>query len=197
MTKKLLHQVDLSMAKPVKVKKPRVKKVVEEEVVEEVVEEVKPYATKTLPAKVKKPPTEKQLAAREKLKNARLAKLEETRIEKERIENEIKAKEEELVKKKAEQTEKRRLKREEKKASIPLKPKVVSEVSVQPDSPESRLKLADVLPLKIGAADKKVEAVLISTEVSKPPKPPTRKPDFIRKRYYPFGTSASFNKRMR
>jgi len=188
MTKKVLHQVDLSkLAKPVKSKK-KVVEVVEEEAVEP----EKPYATKTLPAKVKKEPTEKQLAARAKLKAAREKKLADDKLEKERIENEIKIKEEELNKKKADQAEKRRLKREEKKKNEPLKPIIVSEIAVQPEEPEVKLKLSDVIP-------KKVEVREIVKEVdtsSVKPRPRIVHPE-IRKRYYPFGLSVPVNKRMR
>jgi hypothetical protein len=191
MPKKILHQVDLSsIAKPVK---PRKKKVVEEHVDETGdadIDEPKPYATKSLPKKEKKPPTEKQLAARAKLKAAREQKLEESRLEKERIENEIKQKEEELAKKKAEQAEKRRLKREEKKNNEPLKPEIVSEVAVQPEEPEARLKLDDVLPKKV-----EVKEILKEAKPTEP-RPRIVHPE-IRKRYYPFGLSVPVNKRMR
>ncbi len=79
------------------------------------------------PVKEKKPPTEKQLAAREKLKVARLAKVEQVKAEKAKIDEEVRLKEEEIARKKKEIAEKRRLKREEKKKLEPLKPVVQSE----------------------------------------------------------------------
>jgi type IV secretory pathway VirB10-like protein len=199
MPKKVLHQVDLSsIAKPVKPKK---KKVVEPvEPVEEPVEEPKQYATKSLPVKEKKPPTEKQLAARAKLKAAREKKLADDKAEKERIETEIKAKEEELARKKAEQAEKRRLKREEKKANAPLKPVVVSQVAVQPEEPEVKLKLDDVIPKKVDTAytstvGGRPEKIYLAEHAAEP-RPRIVHPE-QRKRYYPFGLSVPVNKRMR
>ena len=184
MTKKVLHQVDLSkLAKPVKSKKKVIEPVIE------TAEPEKPYATKKLPEKIKKEPTEKQLAARAKLKAAREKKLEDARIEKERVEAEIKQKEEELSRKKLAQAEKKRLKREEKKAI--LKPLVVSEIAVQPEEPEIKLKLADVIPKKVV-----VETIKPIEPVERQREQIIHRPD-PRKRYYPFGLSLPVNKRMR
>ena len=69
-------------------------------------------------------------------------------------------------------------------------------VAVQPEAPEIKLKLVDVIP-------KKVEVVQIEKAPNVPtPEPAKRKlsnfstPE-IRKRYYPFGASAPVLKRMR
>ena len=81
---------------------------------------------KSFPIKEKKPPTEKQLAAREKMRLARIAKIEQVKAEKAKLDEEIRLKEEEVQRKKEELAERRRLKREEKKASLPQKPSVQS-----------------------------------------------------------------------
>lgn len=81
---------------------------------------------KSFPIKEKKPPTEKQLAAREKMRLARIAKIEQVKAEKAKLDEEIRLKEEEVQRKKEELAERRRLKREEKKASLPQKPTVQS-----------------------------------------------------------------------
>lgn len=126
---KKLMQVDLSsLATPVEPKKRVYKKRKVEEKVEEKVEDVEERPTKggksikSFPVKEKKPPTEKQLAAREKMRLARAAKIEQVKAEKAKLDEEIRLKEEEVQRKKAELAEKRRLKREEKKALLPQKP---------------------------------------------------------------------------
>lgn len=123
---KKLMEVDLSsLAKPVETKKRVYKK---RKVVEEPVEEVVEHPSKggksikSFPVKEKKPPTEKQLAAREKMKLARAAKIEQVKAEKAKLDEEIRLKQEEVQRKKMELAEKRRLRREEKKALLPQTP---------------------------------------------------------------------------
>lgn len=123
---KKLMQVDLSsMATPVVTKKRVYKKRKVEEKEERPSEGGKSISS--FPVKEKKPPTEKQLAAREKLKQARLAKIEQVKAEKARLDEEVRLKEEEIAKKKKELAEKRKLKREEKKKQEPQLPVVQSE----------------------------------------------------------------------
>lgn len=115
-------QVDLAtVATPVivKGKKKSTKKVVEDE---------RPVhaekSIKSIPEKVKKPPTEKQLAARERMKAARILKLEEAKEAKEKLEKEILDKQKQVDLKKAELLAKRKQKREQKRAIV--KPTITS-----------------------------------------------------------------------
>lgn len=121
-------QVDLSsLATPVEPKK-RVskKRKAEEETVEE-----RPVkggkSIESFPIKEKKAPTEKQLAAREKLRLARLEKIQKVKEEKEKLDAEVKKKQEEVELKKAELAERRRQRREEKKKLLPQLPLKTSE----------------------------------------------------------------------
>lgn len=145
-------QVDLSaIATEVEPKKRTYKKRKVEPVVEEI-EEERPTkggkSIKSLPVKEKKPPTEKQIAARERLKQARLEKIEKVKAEKARLDEEIRLKAEEVERKKAELAEKRRLKREEKKAAMPQLPVKTSEPGrtgdVEPPKPTISETLATV-----------------------------------------------------
>lgn len=126
-------QVDLSsLATPVEPKKRVYKKRKIIEGLDESVEVERPQkggkSIKSFPVKEKKPPTEKQLAAREKMRLARAAKVEQIKAEKAKLDEEIRLKEEEVKRKKEELAERRRLKREEKKAAMPQKPVVKSEL---------------------------------------------------------------------
>lgn len=116
---KKLMQVDLaSVATPVKVKprKKVTKKVVEEKEEERPVHAGK--SIKSIPEKVKKPPSEKQLAAREKMKAARILKLEAAKETKELLAKEILEKQVEVDRKKAELSAKRKQKREQLKVIV-------------------------------------------------------------------------------
>lgn len=95
--KKKLVQVDLSK--------------VDKEVPIEVSVDKDPGPPKTTPTKPKKPPTEKQLAAREKLRLARMAKLEAVKAVKEKAEVDKKILETEKIKHKEELASKRKQKR--------------------------------------------------------------------------------------
>jgi len=129
---KKLMQVDLSsLATEVETKKRVYKKRKIVEGLEESVEVERPEkggkSIKSFPIKEKKPPTEKQLAAREKMRLARAAKIEQVKAEKAKLDEEIRLKEEEVLRKKEELAEKRRLKREEKKKEAVQKPVIQSQ----------------------------------------------------------------------
>ena len=155
-------QVDLSsLATPVEVKKRTYKKRKVEPVVEEEVLERPTTSGKSLPVKEKKPPTEKQLAAREKMKQARLEKIAKVKAEKEALDEEIRKKAEEIEKKKAELAERRRLKREEKKKSEPQKPVLTSDPGksgdVAPPQPTIAESLASISKPKTNVEEEEEE----------------------------------------
>lgn len=200
-------QVDLSKATPVETTKRTYKKRKVEDVVEErPVEGGK--SIKSLPVKEKKPPTEKQLAAREKMRLARLEKIAKVKEEKERLEEEIRLKAEEVEKKKIELAEKRRLRREEKKSEIQLPAKQSNPGKVgtiDPVQPTFSEALSSMKPLE----EEKEEVVEEVVEV--PPSSPVRqsvtfdprlvmapKRDYNQRfRSYPFGKSIPNQPRFR
>ena len=143
-------QVDLSsIATPVETKKRVYKK-------RKVEEEPRPVeggkSIKSLPPKEKKPPTEKQLAAREKLKQARLDKIVKVKEQKEQLDEQIRLKALEVENKKAELAEKRRLKREEKKVLMPQLPIKTSEPGRSGDVDPPKPTIAEALS-KIGTVN--------------------------------------------
>lgn len=136
---KKLMQVDLAaVATPVKSPAKVVKKKKEEER-----PDIGGKGLKSLPLKIKKPPTEKQLAARERMKAARILKLEEAREAKEKLSKEIQDKKDEVLRKKAELVEKRKQKREERKAIVT--PTVTSGPVEAAEAPEVKPTISQVL----------------------------------------------------
>lgn len=134
-----LYAADIeSLAKPVKpVKKTQGKKRKVDEASE--LQEDTPVATPEPEAKKeRKPPTEKQLAARAKFAENRKKKLDEQAAEKLRLEAEvaekqkaIEAKEAEIAAKKQARAEKRKMKKEEKEIDVAVE-KAVEEVAQEP-----------------------------------------------------------------
>ncbi len=170
---KKLMQVDLStLATPVEVKKRTYKKRKIEVAKEEEVEERPTTSSKTLPVKEKKPPTEKQLAARERMKQARLEKVAKVKAEKEALDEEIRKKAEEIERKKAELAERRRLKREEKKKAEPQKPVVTSEPGKSGDIEPPKPTIAEALA-SCSHPKAVEEAVANAEEEEDPLTPPT------------------------
>lgn len=220
---KKLMQVDLStIATPVEQKK----RVYKKRKVEEVVEERPTQggkSIKSLPVKEKKPPTEKQLAARERLKQARLEKIEKVKAEKARLDEEIRLKAEEVAKKKAELAEKRRLKREEKRLQQPQLPVKTSDPGetgkVEPPKPTISETLAELNeiknvepiaidePLKIGRTktppvevieNPNLEYLVTPKKAPINPTPEAPKREYYQRfRTYPFGKSVPAPNRFR
>lgn len=158
-------QVDLStIATPVETKK-RTNKKRKVETEEEARPATSGKSIKSLPVKEKKPPTEKQIAARERLKQARLEKIEHVKAERARLDEEIRLKAEELAKKKAEIAEKRRLKREEKKAAMPQLPVKTSDPGRTGDVEPPKPTISETLAT--------VGTVAVEEEVERPKTPPT------------------------
>jgi hypothetical protein len=207
---KKLMQVDLStLATPVEPKKrPYKKRKVEppkeEEEKEEEEEERPVKGVKTIPPKKeKKPPTEKQLAARERMKQARLDKIAAVKAEKEKLEEEIRAKAEEVARKKAELAEKRRIRREEKKKMAPQLPVKTSEPGqagkVDPPKPTISQTLAKIE--EASKVEEPLETIVEEEEVPQTPEKPfigfspsiinaPKREDAQRFRNYPFGRAA-------
>lgn len=144
-----LYAADIeSLAKPVK--KVGGKKRKAEEASQ--VQEVTPAVTPEPEVKAKKPPTEKQLAARAKFAENRKKKLEEQAAEKLRLENEvaekqkaIEAKEAEIAAKKQARAEKRKMKKEEKDIDAAVE-KAVEEVEPKPKKVKRTLKRDESVP---------------------------------------------------
>jgi len=215
---KKLMQVDLStIATPVETKK-RVYKKRKVEVDEEERPTTSGKSIKSLPVKEKKPPTEKQIAARERLKQARLEKIEKVKAERDRLDEEIRLKAEELAKKKAEIAEKRRLKREEKKAEMPQLPVKTSDPGksgdVDPPKPTISETLASVGTVGTVAVEEEVERLktppvevvdnpnlvnLVTPRKAIPQSVPDapKREYFQRFRTYPFGRSVPATPRFR
>lgn len=201
---KKLMQVDLaSVATPVKVK-PRKKTAKKVEVVEEEEEEERPVhaskSIKSLPEKVKKPPSEKQLAARERMKAARILKLEEANEAKEKLAKDILEKQAEVDRKKAELSAKRKQKRDALRAIV--KPTITSGPIEAASPPE-------IFPTISQALEKLKPAVKVVTEdprvirsatpepcemVRQPPNAPKKAVRFYN---YPFGKNAIIKPRFR
>ena len=188
---KKLVQVDLATIDPAVTleKKKRAYKKRKVEPVEEVREVV---GQKSLPVKVKKPLTEKQLAAIEKRKVTREGKVALLKAEKEKLDEEVRLKAEEVERKKQELAERRRLKREAKKAAEPQKPAIaaepaqVGEVDCKPTISEV---LASMTPEQLGDFDPVDLTPTRSEEAQKPPQAPKR--DYVQRfRTYPFGKPA-------
>ena len=144
-----LYAADIeSLAKPVK--KVGGKKRKAEEASQ--VQEVTPAVTPEPEVKAKKPPTEKQLAARAKFAENRKKKLEEQAAEKLRLETEvaekqkaIEAKEAEIAAKKQARAEKRKMKKEEKEIDVAVE-KAVEEVEPKPKKVRRTVKRDESVP---------------------------------------------------
>ena len=125
-----LYAADIeSLAKPVKKTQGKKRKAEEASVLQEET----PAVTPEPPAK--KPPTEKQLAARAKFAENRKKKLEETAAEKLRLENEVAEKQKEIEAKEAAIAEKKKARAEKRKASKEIDTavdKAVEEVAKEP-----------------------------------------------------------------
>ena len=188
-------QVDLAaIATPVTLeKKKRVYKKRKVEPVEEVHETI---GQKSLPVKVKKPLTEKQLAAIERRKVAREEKVALLKAEKEKLDEEIRLKAQEVERKKQELAERRKMKREANKAAEPQQPIIASEPA-KVGEVECKATISEVLesmkpeqlvnfePVSSEARSKTPEPELDQ----KPPQAPKR--SYIQRfRAYPFGKPA-------
>jgi hypothetical protein len=204
---KRLVEFDLDVEKPVKKVAKRAPKKKVEEVVE-VVEERPVTGGKSVPEpKPKKPPTEKQLAARERMKLARQAKIAEVKAQKEKLEEEIRLKNEEIAKKKAEILEKRKKKREEerlKKAAEPQLPVSTSGPILKPEIVEKKPTIKETLTsintktLERVEDEEAVEEEPVTPKqverFKQPPGAPRKHQSFF---YYPFGKKVEMKQRLR
>ena len=130
---------------------------------------------KSLPVKEKKPPSEKQLAAREKLRLARLEKIAAVKAEKAKLEDAIRLKSEEVERKKQELAEKRRLRREEKKKLLPQKPVQQSEPGKVGEVEDLGPSIGEALKsLEVKAEEEVEEQVLEEEEEEVSPESPKR-----------------------
>lgn len=145
-----LYAADIeSLAKPVKKVGGKKRKAEEASQVQEVTPAVTPEPEAK---KEKKPPTEKQLAARAKFAENRKKKLEEQAAEKLRLEAEvaekqkaIEAKEAEIAAKKSARAEKRKMKKEEKEIDVAVE-KAVEEVEPKPKKVRRTVKRDESVP---------------------------------------------------
>lgn len=145
-----LYATDIeSLAKPVKKVGGKKRKAEEASQVQEVTPAVTPEPEAK---KEKKPPTEKQLAARAKFAENRKKKLEEQAAEKLRLEAEvaekqkaIEAKEAEIAAKKSARAEKRKMKKEEKEIDVAVE-KAVEEVEPKPKKVRRTVKRDESVP---------------------------------------------------
>ena len=146
-----LYAADIeSLAKPVKKVGGKKRKAEEASQVQEVTPAVTPEPEQK---KEKKPPTEKQLAARAKFAENRKKKLEEQAAEKLRLEAEvaekqkaIEAKEAEIAAKKQARAEKRKMKKEEKEIDVAVDKAVEETVEPKPKKVRRTVKRDDSVP---------------------------------------------------
>ena len=145
-----LYAADIeSLAKPVKKTQGKKRKAEEASVLQEETPEVTPEPE----VKAKKPPTEKQLAARAKFAENRKKKLEEQAAEKLRLEKEIADKQKEIeekeaainVKKQA-RAEKRKMKKDEKEIDVAVEKAVEEVTEPKPKKVKRTLKRDESVP---------------------------------------------------